>query len=347
MPYTIRDTTKLRDFLRRCDENVTLKSAVMEFAAREAGFTVERLTGRMILVGPINGRTIAFNQMNGHTSSHPGKVLCDQKHLTRSRLAAAGIPVPQSEVFWWDEYDKALQYFLDSNRTSVVKPASLARGKGITTDVRSTVDFEAAWRRALSAYNIKTGKNILVEEQVPGEDFRLFVVGTDSVFATQRKRAHVVGNGESTIRHLIEEKNSSRRSNPYLKDFLIPTEESQLDRLPAAGRSLETIPANNVEIELRGTSNLSAGGDSIDLTNDLHSGFRDLAIDALTAIPGMQYAGVDVISPSITEAPKPGAYVVTEVEYAPAPITYFPVVGAAFDMAAAIMHFYIEHTARG
>lgn len=330
--------------LNRKAERIGIKSALMEYAALHRDLPVTRVSRQVILVEAPDGSQLAFHQMNGHLSSQAGRYFCDRKEHGRERLREAGISVPPSQLFSRGELSAALEFAESLHGAAVVKPTRLSRGHGITTGIETPEQFRAAWKRAFAAYSRTDQRQVLIEQHIPGEDFRFYAVGRDAVFATHRKRANVTGTGEATIAELIEAKNADRAHNPYLGGYLIPTDLSELDRLETAGLDLTSVPDAGQEITLRGASNLSAGGDSIDWTDRMHPGFRDLALRAVESIPGMEYAGVDIIAPSIAEAPTPENHVVGEVEYSPAPITHFPAEGDAHDMAGALLDFYLAHT---
>jgi D-alanine-D-alanine ligase-like ATP-grasp enzyme len=108
------------------------------------------------------------------------------------------------------------------------------------------------------------------------------------------------------------------------------------------GKSLEYVPSDGEVVVLRDESNLSAGGDSIDFTESAAIGFNDIAKKAIKAIPGLKYAGVDIITKDILQDPTDDNYVVTEVEFSPAPLSMFPLYGEPRDMAGSILDYYIR-----
>lgn len=324
--------------LERASQRIGVKSSLIEYAALERGLRVSRYDRRVIVVEG-EGALIAFTNMNGLRSSQVGRFFCDRKEQARSALSSAGLTVTPSGLFSRRQRDKAWEYAMSFDSPAVIKPTNAARGRGITTGISTREQFDAAWKKA---FENTSRVHILVEQQVVGEDFRFYVIGDRKVFCTHRKRANVTGDGESSLAALIAKKNAVRSQNPYLGNYLIPTNSAELDRLPLHGWDLNYIPAEGETVELRGASNLSAGGDSIDYTDVMHPGFRELVIQVVKTIPGMEYAGVDIIAPSITVEPTPDNHVVSEVEYSPAPITHFPAEGRAHDMAGALLDYYLE-----
>ena len=310
----------------------TLKSALMEEAALARGYGVTRLDARIILVEAPD-RVIPFQDMNGPESSVVGRRLCDHKFYARQLLAANGLHVVASILAW--SVREARQFVKRVGYPVVVKPVDLARGKGVTTDVASDRSLRAALVHARLGR-----KPVVVERQFEGDDFRFFVIGDRVFSATSRVRANVVGDGVSSVKSLIERKNGLRRQNRYLEGYLIPLEIAELTALRRAGKSLAYVPGAGERVHLRDQSNLSAGGDSIDVTDACHPSFKEVAVRSVSAIPGMTYAGVDILARSIREEATAENHVVGEVEYSPAPIANFPVMGSPRDMAAAILEYY-------
>src|SRR5699024_11716401 len=69
------------------------------------------------------------------------------------------------------------------------------------------------------------------------------------------------------------------------------------DALPISKQNytLDSIPSNNERVYLKGQSNISAGGDPIDVTDEITPEIKAVAINAVQAIPGLHQGGVDVL----------------------------------------------------
>lgn len=327
----------------RSKEGIGLKSALIEYAAIDKGLKVKRLSRRMLLVQDKEGNNLAFNNMNGIHSSRIGMNICDRKHDTRYILKQSGLKVVESERFSYKELSRAIEYAEQLGFPVVVKPTSLSRGRGVTANIKNVEQFKKAWNNAFAAYRSnKENRSVIVERHVNGEDFRVFVVDDKVISVTQRKRANVVGDGKSTILELIKEKNRERSKNPYLCNHLISEDASELDYLEEQSYTLDYIPKDGEEIVLRKQSNISVGGDSVDFTDKIHPEFRDIAIQSIKAIPGIKYAGVDFIAEDITKKPTKTEYVVSEIEFSPAPLAQFPYRGKSHDIAGALLDYYLN-----
>lgn len=325
----------------RESEGVVDKSALMEFAAAERGLAVERLTSRLILV-KADGRELGFAAMNGPSCTPFGRAACNDKETARRFIKSNGLPVAESRTFRSKEIEAAWEYVSALDGPAVVKPLSSSRSRGLTTGVATReelTDAIAAARRTHRSSN--KNPTIMVERQVRGLDYRLFVAGGSVAYATLRRRARVRGDGSHSIGELIQRKNRRRKKNPYLGQLLISTDMDQLDLLRPQGLSLNDVPGDGEHVTLCSVPNLYRGGDSVDVTDRIHRSYKDLAVRAVESIPGMQYAGVDLIAEDISTEATASNVIVSEVEYSPAPLSYFPWYGEPRDMGGPILDSYL------
>ncbi|NCS70955.1 MAG: hypothetical protein GW780_02195, partial [Candidatus Aenigmarchaeota archaeon] len=88
----------------------------------------------------------------------------------------------------------------------VTKPVNGNHGRGVTININN-------FQEALNGFNIaqKISSYVLVERQITGEDYRLLVINNKLVAASKRTPAHVVGDGKSTIKKLIDKVNEDPR----------------------------------------------------------------------------------------------------------------------------------------
>ncbi|MGM0619264.1 MAG: hypothetical protein ACQEUI_14155, partial [Actinomycetota bacterium] len=94
-------------------------------------------------------------------------------------------------------------------------------------------------------------------------------------------------------------------------------------------------------VALTANAGLAAGAEPVDVTDEVHPGYGELAVHALAAFPGMHYGAVDIRTTAPAAAPDGDNHVVTEVEFAPAPISHFPAAGPPRDVVGAILEVYL------
>lgn len=117
-------------------------------------------------------------------------------------LAQAGFRVPEGEEF--TEKQEALRaYPRFAKQGIVVKPKSTNYGLGISIfkDGVSEEDYETAVAIAFAE-----DRAILVEEFLPGTEYRFFVLDGKVQGIMLRVPANIVGDGKQTIAELVAEK---------------------------------------------------------------------------------------------------------------------------------------------
>lgn len=234
---------------------------------------------------------------NGNMTSKDNYVVplaMTNKTVTKKILDQAGFPVPAGSEFATKE--EALNYYrLVADKAIVVKPKSTNFGLGISIfqEPASLADYEKAIDIAFAE-----DSDVLVEEFIPGTEYRFFVLDGKCEAVLLRVAANVVGDGRQTIRELVAEKNK----NPLRgRDHRSPLEiinlgDIELLMLEQQGYTADTILPTGVKADLRGNSNISTGGDSIDMTEQMDPSYKQLAADMASAI-GAWVCGVDLIIP--------------------------------------------------
>ena len=106
------------------------------------------------------------------------------------------------------------------------------------------------------------------------------------------------------------------------------------------------LPTKNGKTYLRKESNISTGGDSIDVTDLVHLELKKIAIDTVKAIPGLAYAVVDLMTnKDISEKPTKNSYIVIELNASPGiDIHHFPFKGKPRDVAKGIIDILFPET---
>src|SRR5699024_4255472 len=168
----------------------------------------------------------------------------------------------------------------------------------------------------------------------------LFYVVEDEVIAVyNRIPANITGDGIHTIEELIELKNYERRQNARLNSCLIHIDNEIISFINERGYDLTSIPKRGEYILLREKTNVSIGGDPIDVTDEIDDGLKKIAIATVNATRGLYKHGVDIIVNDETGGKRTA--VVREMN-ATAQIggILFPLRGKARNIPAAIIDYY-------
>ena len=143
--------------------------------------------------------------MTSMTSALAVDIASDKK-MTNQLLAAAGLPVPRSEVV--RTADEAVEAAERIGYPVVTKPLDGNHGRGVGLNLSDKKAIRAGFEHALG--QSRDGR-VVVETFVRGNDYRVLVVGGRMVAIAEREPAHVVGDGEHTIRELVEITNQDPR----------------------------------------------------------------------------------------------------------------------------------------
>ena len=171
--------------------------------------------------------------------------------------------------------------------------------------------------------------SILIEDFVPGREFRFFVMGDKVVGILHRVPANVKGDGNSSIRDLVIKKNEDPLRG---KGYVTPLEKISLGEAEAmflADQNLtfESVPSSDEIVYLRENSNISTGGDSIDFTDDIHQSYKDIAVEATKALD-VEITGLDMMITDVTSPATEQNYSIIEMNFNPAiHIHCYPYVG--------------------
>jgi cyanophycin synthetase len=226
-------------------------------------------------------------------TSHIGTLIATHKHLTTTLFRANAIPAPRNIVV--ADADAAVRAARSLGPPVVVKPAQTDFGTAVSVNLSNDADI----RRAFEAAG-KHGQ-VLVEELVPGDNFRLLVMYGRFVSAVRQTPARVVGDGIHRIRELVERVNRTRSAGLSENWKKIPLDAETDQILHRQGLRLEDAPPAGAIVHLRHQSNLSTGGTMENVTAEVHPDNRHLAVRA-AALAGLDVAGIDFITPDIARS---------------------------------------------
>jgi cyanophycin synthetase len=239
--------------------------------------------------------------------------IAGDKNLTTRLLAAAGLPVPRSEIV--QSEDEAVSAARRIGYPVVTKPVDGNHGRGVGLELRDEPAVRAGYRRALQEARRKF---VVVESFVTGNDYRVLVIGGHMVAVAQRVPAHVIGDGKHTLRQLVEITNADPRRGIGHEKVLtrIKLDEEALALAKKQGYELDEVPPDEAFVKLAATGNMSTGGISIDRTWEAHEDNVEIAEEAARVV-GLDVAGIDFLTPDISQAVRETGGAIVEVNAAP------------------------------
>ena len=160
--------------------------------------------------------------------------------------------------------------------------------------------------------------SVIVEQFVPGYDYRLLLIDFKLCAAALRTPASVTGDGVHTIRELINIVNNDPRRGEDHENVLtkIVLDECTLAMLHSQHLTLDTVlPADQV-FQLKKTANISTGGTAIDVTDVVHPEIVAMA-ERIARVIGLDICGIDLMANDINCPLSTSGAVVIEVNAAP------------------------------
>ena len=297
-------------------------------AARLRNIPSRRLnSGSLVQLGQGVKQRRIWTAETDYTSAIAESIAQD-KQLTKTMLKSAGVPVPEGRDV--DSPDDAWQAAQEIEGPVVVKPVDANHGRGVFMDLTEEQQVRTAYSEAL-----KEGSGVIVERFASGNEHRLLVVGKLLVAGAAGDAAAIVGDGEHSIRQLIDlQINSDPRRgddesqplNTVLIDALTTIE------IERQGFQPDSVPPTGTRVIVRRNDNLSR-----DVTDIVHPTVAEHAVMAAQII-GLDIAGIDLVVEDISRPLEEQGGVIVEVNAGPGLLMHLkPRTGTARPVGEAIV----------
>jgi cyanophycin synthetase len=280
--------------LRELDEDERLgpsTGSIVE-AAVARGIPYRRLTRGSLVQFGWGSKQRRIQAAEIDSTSAVAESIGQDKDLTKRLLHAAGVPVPLGRPV--ESVDDAWAVAEEVGLPVVVKPQDGNQGKGVTVNITARAQLEEAYRTA-AEYG-----TVMVERFLPGHDFRLLVVGDQLVAAARREPPQVLGDGQRSVRELVDIVNQDpRRGTGHATSLTkIRLDDIAVARLALQNLTPESVPAKGQRVILRNNANLSTGGTATDVTDDVHPEVAARAVAAAQMV-GLHICGVDMVAETV------------------------------------------------
>ncbi|MES2891904.1 MAG: cyanophycin synthetase [Bacteroidota bacterium] len=331
VPYSMdEDILKLREIREDTRLGPSTGCIVDEAAKRNIPFIRLNRHSLVQLGYGINQKRIRAT-IASTTSNIAVDIACD-KEETKNLLGAAEIPVPKGIIIRSEE---GLREAVSSvGYPMVLKPVDGNHGKGATTNITT-------WEQAVKALEAAQvyGRSIICERFITGFDFRVLVIDNKFICAALRTPAAVTGDGEHNIQWLVDETNKDPRRGFGHEKVLtsIKLDDFSNKMLEELGYTLESIPPKGELVLLKPTANLSTGGTSADVTDEVHPA-NIFMCERISKIIGLDICGIDIMAPDLRLPINENGGAVLEVNAAPGFRMHIePAVGIARNVAEPVI----------
>jgi len=260
-------------------------------AASQLGASVEML-GNDILEIHLGQVSTRVQQNTTAIDRHIDVAVAANKPLVHRLMANRHLLTPAYCEFTLDEIAKAAAFVEGSAGKCVVKPANGGGGRGVTTGVSGTFDLLRA-----AANAAVFGTDLMVEQHVRGDVYRLLYLDGVLLDAVLRKPTTVMGNGKSTVRELIRLENEARLTvGAHLAHALVQIDMDVQHTLASQRLTLSSIPKQGVEVALKTVINDNSQRDNFEAKKLLCKSIVDDGAAAAAAV-GARFVGIDIITP--------------------------------------------------
>jgi D-alanine-D-alanine ligase-like ATP-grasp enzyme len=306
----------MNSFLLESYEDLEISTQIILREALNRNLKIEIIdrSENFIRIGNTNHSEFIKEASKTRLDNYMTYLIMENKTVSKLALQESGITVPLGKSY--TSSDSAIKdYDIYKNIKKVLKPSTTNFGIGISISEKNEniEDFSIKIHETF-----KFANSILIEEFIPGPEYRFLVLGGKTVAVCNRVPANVLGDGINSISNLVDQKNLDTRRGV---GHITPLEKIQKgkieeDVLISKGYNWDFIPKKDTLIYLRRNSNISTGGDSIDYTELVSPDFFKIAEQSAQSV-GAQICGVDIISESIESSPTPTSYAVLEINFNP------------------------------
>ena len=244
-----------------------------------------------------NGKKSYFRYTTLDVNPMGASAIARDKGYAKYFMSRLGYPVVEGQTFFSPRWNKAIDgkrsileacaYAQSLGYPVIVKPNSGSKGNGV-----AKVYNEDELRGQLKAI-FRDDNVALVERPVPGKDYRIVVLDGRVISAYERMPLKVVGDGQRTIKELLRAKQDLFIHDE--RDTVLKMDDPRMKhKLARVGMNMRSVPDVGAEVFLLDNANLSSGGDSRDVTHEMHESYASLAI-AVTRDMGLRMCGVDLM----------------------------------------------------
>lgn len=331
-PYDVKSTV---DNLRNILESVALgpSTGCIVEAATDRRIPSMRLNdGNLVQLGyGIKQRRIWTAETD--QTSAIAETISSDKELTKTLLQSCGVPVPEGRIV--NSAADAWEAAESIGLPVVIKPLDGNHGRGVSTNLNTAADIEAAFLLAE-----QESSDVIVERFIRGNEHRLLIVGGKLVAAARGEEATIVADGKSSIFELINSQLNSdprRGSSEDCPLNLILIDEADDPRvvlleLARQGYTTESIPAAGEKILVQRNGNVA-----FDVTDQVHPTVA-AAASLAARIVGLDIAGVDLVVEDISKPLTEQGGAIVEVNAGPGLLMHLkPADGPARPVGRAIV----------
>jgi len=213
--------------------------------------------------------------------------IINKKPIINDILSKPDIPVSKS--YLWDKnipLDENLKHVQELNFPFVVKPPSGEKGHGVTTDIVSIDGL-------LAKINSMSNKNVFIEEQAMGKEYRIMVINDTIIGITMKSPPSIIGDGQNSIDNLINNYNKTKKDI-----FKIHTIDNEY--IKQQGYTIDDVLPLNQKLIVTNVSNMSNGSHVTYIDIDYVHPINIMLFKKINRVLDLKISGIDFICEDIS-----------------------------------------------
>lgn len=263
------------------------------------------------------GVTVNFHHQVPPQTTSLAELSCSDKRITRNLIAHAGVRVNSGYVLLDSDGKHEMKAIFNAlAKPIVVKPVNSAQGKNVHLEIQI---FKQFTRAITSIRRSSPSVHILAEEHFRGAEYRILCNRERIISVIKRLPPQVIGDGERTVRELALEKSRSHRqhSSPALKPLALDKQTKM--HLATQGLTIESVPTRGQKVLFQDHTlqAINRGGETVEVTDELHPSVWEIAMKTIEAIPGLAWAGIDFMCLDHRNQQTKNSYRIIEVNASP------------------------------
>ena len=233
--------------------------------------------------------TIIKKYPTNHFNSFSSHRLAKNKIETNDLLLKNNIPVPIHYII--NNGNK--KTYLNNNKIGfpcVLKPINGMQGKDVYTFIENQKQFNEILNKLLNSYD-----EIMLENQIYGNNYRIFVFNDKVMDIIERKQPYVIGNGYTSLEELIQDKNDD-----LVRSKLFAVKKIDWDYMEKQGFTKNSIIPDQKKVFITNTINFHNGAKAVRIPiSKIPKENLDMFIKAHKLL-NLSCSGVDYMSKDIS-----------------------------------------------
>lgn len=302
----------------------------MDFSKFKFNFRLllQEIASRGIKLRTIGETPLVEASINGHvehllnytTSLTPivYSAVWQDKYQVKQLMKDHGYSVCEGNIFAPEEINRALEYALHLGFPVVIKPRNGSNGNFVFPNLINKQDFTESFDE-IAAVVPPEGPIIMIEKHFENaDDYRFLIVPNKDIAVVRRTPPKVIGDGISSIKHLIAAENYKRmnpRRNCLCEIYVIDRDGKRA--LRDQGINFNTVPQKGQEVQLRYQANVSWGGECENVLNLVHHSYLEMVRKIALLFPKAGFVSIDLLVKDISKPVSDSNYVISEFGWDP------------------------------